>query len=386
MNSSPERRTATIALLPGDGIGPEVVDAAREVLERVADRFGYDFTFRKALIGATAIKQRGTPLPDETIDICREADAVFLGAVGGTWWEQHPSDMRPEQGLLGIRRELGLFANLRPVAVFPELARFSPFRPDHVSGVDILVVRELTGGIYFGEKATESDASGERATDVCAYTTGEVERIARVAGDAARMRKGHVTSVDKANVLETSRLWRRVVTRVMAEEYPDVRVDHMLVDSCAMKLVMHPSDFDVIVTENMFGDILTDEAAVLAGSIGLLPSASFGHATPGATRAALYEPIHGSAPDIAGCGVANPVGAILSAAMLARYSLGLDEAADAIERAVRRTVSDGVLTPDVVPLEERPGRTADVTAHIISQLGTRHIRPARPARTAVAAD
>ena len=391
MSAVRESRSASIALLPGDGIGPEVVGAARDVLEAVADHFGYQFEFVTARIGGAAIDATGVPLPDETIALCRRADAVLLGAVGGPWWDARPGGVRPEQGLLGIRRALGLFANLRPVLPFPELAARSPFRPQHLTGVDLLVVRELTGGIYFGAKGTRRVEGGECATDECTYCTAEIERIVRVAGEAARSRRGHVTSVDKANVLETSRLWRRVASRVLAEEFPDVRVDHMLVDTCAMRLVQTPAEFDVIVTENMFGDILTDEAAVLAGSIGLLPSASLGAATReagGTGRAALYEPIHGSAPDLAGCGVANPIGAILSAAMLLRHSLGLEEAAQCVERGVRRAVTDGVLTPDVLPLEEQPRRTADVTAHVIAHLSPRARTPgaAGPRAAAVPAD
>jgi 3-isopropylmalate dehydrogenase len=360
---------AMIAVLPGDGVGPEVTAAARTVLEAIASRFGHALTFRDALIGGAAIDATGDPLPNDTVALCREADAVLLGAVGGPRWDSPTAKVRPEQGLLGIRRALGLFANLRPVVPYPSLAAISPFRPEHLTGVDMLVVRELTGGIYFGDKHVEASPTGEIASDVCTYTTGEVERIVRVAAELARTRKRHLTSVDKANVLETSRLWRRTVTRVMAEEFPDVQVEHMLVDTCAMRLVQRPSEFDVIVTENMFGDILTDEAAVLAGSIGLLPSASLGGAVvDGAGRVGLYEPIHGSAPDIAGRGIANPIGAILSAAQLLRYSIGLEEEARIVERAVRLTVEAGILTRDVAGDAAHGATTRAVTEQVISHV------------------
>jgi 3-isopropylmalate dehydrogenase len=356
---------ATIVLLPGDGIGPEVVAAGRVVLEAVAARFGHDFQFTTAPIGGAAIDATGSPLPDETLDACRTADAVLLGAVGGPRWDAPGARVRPEQGLLGLRKGLGLFANLRPVAPYRALAPVSPFRPEHLEGVDFVVVRELTGGIYFGEKRTEALADGgETATDVCTYSTAEIERVVRLAARLARGRRGRLTSVDKANVLETSRLWRRVASRVVAEEFPDVRLEHQLVDSCAMRLVQRPADFDVIVTENMFGDILTDEAAVLAGSIGVLPSASLGTGA----RPAVYEPIHGSAPDIAGRGAANPLGTILSAAMLLRHSLGLDAEARAVEDAVRRTVDAGVVTRDAAAAGQPAAGTAEVTERVVSYL------------------
>jgi len=321
---------ATIAVLPGDGVGPEVTAAARTVLEAIAARFGHSFTFIEALIGGAAIDATGEPLPSDTIAICRAADAVLLGAVGGPKWDSPTGAVRPEQGLLGIRRALGLFANLRPVAPYRALAASSPFRAEHLANVNVLVVRELTGGIYFGEKRLEASPGGETATDVCTYTTAEIERVVRVAAEQARTRRRRLASVDKANVLETSRLWRRVVTRVIAGEYPDVALEHVLVD-----------------TENMFGDILTDEAAVLASSIGMLPSASLGAADEAGKRPGLFEPIHGSAPDIAGHGIANPIGAILSAALLLRYSLGLFAEAIAIERAVEMTVDAGLRTRDL---------------------------------------
>jgi 3-isopropylmalate dehydrogenase len=295
---------------------------------------------------------------------------VLLGAVGGPRWDSPTATVRPEQGLLAIRRALGLFANVRPVRCRSAVLGGSPFRPEHLAQVDFVVVRELTGGIYFGAKRLEPSEDGERATDVCTYTTGEIERIVRVAASLARSRSGRLTSVDKANVLETSRLWRRVTTRVIADEYPDVALEHMLVDSCAMRLIQQPRAFDVVVTENMFGDILTDEAAVLAGSIGLLPSASLGAeaARGGRARRGLYEPIHGSAPDIAGMQLANPIGTILSCAMLLRHSLGLEAEARAVESAVERTIEGGALTPDLAVAGGRVVRTDDVTAGIVRLL------------------
>jgi 3-isopropylmalate dehydrogenase len=335
-------------LLPGDGIGPEVVAEARRVLAAVGDVSGVTLAFEEALIGGAAIDATGAPLPAETVDRCRRADAVLLGAVGGPKWDDPSARVRPEQGLLGIRRALGLFANLRPVAPHPALIDASPLRPERLSGVDLLVVRELTGGIYFGEKGCDGEPGAERARDVCTYDTAEIARVVRMGAELARARRGRLTSVDKANVLETSRLWRRVATRVVAEEFPDVALEHVLVDACAMHLVTSPARFDVIVTENMFGDILTDEAAVLAGSIGVLPSASLGAPDArGGRRPGLYEPIHGSAPDLAGRGVANPLGTILSAAMLLRHSLGLEAEARLVERAVRDAVADGARTADL---------------------------------------
>ena len=333
-----------VVVLAGDGIGPEVAAAARRVLDVVTDGA---IAFDDALIGGAAIDATGRPLPDETVDACRAADAVLLGAVGGPKWDDPRAAVRPEQGLLGIRKALGLFANLRPVAPHAALADASPLKADRIANVDLLVVRELTGGIYFGEKGLAATNGVERAHDVCAYDTTEIERIVRMGAQCARARRGRLASVDKANVLETSRLWRRVTTRVMATEFPDVRLEHLLVDTCAMRLVQSPASFDVIVTENMFGDILTDEAAVLAGSIGLLPSASLGAASGTARRPGLYEPIHGSAPDIAGLGVANPLGAILSAAMLLRHSLGMQHEARAVERAVSDALASGARTRDL---------------------------------------
>ncbi len=349
-----------ITILPGDGIGPEVAGAAARVAEAAVDGLDVRLRFETALIGGAAIDACGEPLPAETVAACQAADAVFLGAVGGPKWDDPSSKVRPEQGLLGIRKALGLFANLRPVRPFPETAAGSPLKPELLEGVDIVFVRELTGGIYFGEKTRDAD----RATDLCVYTVAEIERVVRVACELARSRKGRLTSVDKANVLETSRLWRSVSSRVVAEEFPDVQLEHLLVDAMAMHLLSRPASFDVVVTENMFGDILTDEASMLAGSLGLLPSASLGAGGRG-----LFEPIHGSAPDIAGQDRANPYGAILSAALMLRTSLGLEEAAQRIESAVAAALADGVLTADLCA-GGRPARgTREVTDAVVERLG-----------------
>ena len=329
---------AVITVLPGDGIGPEVTTEALKVLSAVAKRFGHEFQTREALIGGAAIDAAGTALPDATLESARASDAVLLGAVGGPKWDDPRAKVRPEQGLLAIRKGLGLYANLRPVAVNPKLLGASTLRPEVLKGVDMMVVRELTGGIYFGEKHRDENS----ASDLCVYTVVEVERIVRVAARLARGRRKKLTSVDKANVIETSRLWREVTTRVMREEFPDVSLSHMLVDACAMHLIRRPTDFDVIVTENMFGDILTDEASMLAGSMGMLPSASLGDGTRG-----LYEPIHGSAPDIAGKGIANPYATILSVAMLLRHSLSLGAEAKAVEDAVAAAIDANVLPGDI---------------------------------------
>lgn len=329
---------ARITVLGGDGIGPEVTGEAVRVLEAVATRHGHEFEFVEALIGGAAIDASGSPLPPRTIDACRSGDAVLLGAVGGPQWSDPAARVRPEQGLLELRRVLGVFANLRPVRPEPSMLDASPLRPEIIAGADIMVVRELTGGIYFGRKTR----TAHEAEDVCSYTTTEIERVTRVAGRLAMGRRRHIVSVDKANVLETSRLWRSVVERLLAQEFPEVRLEHMLVDAAAMHLLRRPTHFDVLLTENMFGDILTDEASMLVGSLGLLPSASLG-----ATRVGLYEPIHGSAPDIAGRGIANPLGTILSAALLLRYSLGLETEAQAVERAVSRALAAGLRTADI---------------------------------------
>ena len=334
---------ATIVLLPGDGIGPEVVREARAVLELVAARFGHQLSFTEHLIGGAAIDATGKSLPDETLAAARRCDAVLLGAVGGPKWDDPKARVRPEQGLLAIRKALGLYANLRPVRVHPELAAVSPLKADRLEGVDILFIRELTGGLYFGwPKYREDVHDRRRAVDTLEYKEEEIRRVVTLAFKLARTRKKRVTSVDKANVLESSRLWREVAIEV-AGGFPDVTLEHQLVDSCAMRLITHARSFDVIVTENMFGDILTDEAAVLAGSLGMLPSASLGDGRHG-----LYEPIHGSAPDIAGKGIANPIGTILSAAMLLRHSLGLTDEADAVERAVREVIAGGARTADML--------------------------------------
>jgi 3-isopropylmalate dehydrogenase len=345
---------AVIAVLAGDGIGPEVVAEGLKVLRVVASRFGHQFSFHEALIGGCAIDVTGSPLPAETVAVCRAADAILLGAVGGPKWDDPQARVRPEQGLLGIRKELGLFANLRPVRIYPQLIDASPLRPERLQGVDLIVVRELTGGIYFGEKRREQGDHGEWASDLCLYNEEEIVRVVRVAAHLARQRRKKLTLVDKANVLETSRLWRSVTTRLIKTEFPDLQFETMLVDACAMHLIRRPADFDVIVTENMFGDILTDEASMLAGSMGMLPSASLGDG-----RAGLYEPIHGSAPDIAGQGKANPLATILSVAILLRHSLNLPTEADCVEAAVASVIERGIVTADIaVPGQHTYSTTA----------------------------
>jgi len=360
----------TIALLPGDGIGPEVVAEGVRVIRAVGERWNHEIELREGLIGGCALDARGTPLPPETIELCRNADAVLLGAVGGPRWDDPAAKQRPEQGLLGLRRELQVYANLRPVTVHPSLAAASPLRAERLEGVDFVFVRELTGGIYFGEKRREQIPGGERAVDVCVYTTGEIERVTRLAAQLARTRRRKLTSVDKANVLETSRLWRQTVTRVLREEFPDVALDHILVDACAMQLLRDPKSFDVIVTENMFGDILTDEASMLAGSLGVLPSASLGDDTGAPTRRGLYEPIHGSAPDIAGRGIANPIGTILSVALMFRHSFKLEKEARAVETAVSATIDAGCVTADLAPRGARSYSTSDVGRTIADALSS----------------
>jgi len=349
---------ATIVLLPGDGIGPEVVDQARRVLEATAQLFGHRFVFEEHLIGGASIDAHGTALGNDALEACRGADAVLLGAVGGPKWDDPNAKVRPEQGLLGLRKALGLWANVRPVKPYPELAECSPLRPERLAGADVLVIRELTGGLYFGAHGQDVVDGRRRAFDTLEYTDHEIKRVVELAFKLARGRRRHVTSIDKANVLESSRLWRKVAIEV-ARDYPDVKLEHQLVDSAAMKLVNAPASFDVIVTENMFGDILTDEASVLAGSLGLCPSASLGD-----TRCGVYEPIHGSAPDIANKGIANPIGTILSAAMLLRHSLGLEAEALAIEHAVAATIAAGFRTADIAP----PGSAGDVVP--TSRMGT----------------
>ena len=341
-----------IAVLAGDGIGPEVTAAARAVLDAVAALHDRQFEYEAGLIGGAAVDGTGDPLPQATLDLCRRSDAILFGAIGGPQYDTLPVDKRPERGLLGLRQALGLFANLRPVKAIPALAGASPVKEAITAGIDLIVVRELTGGIYFGKPRRRwTTARGRRAVDTMTYREEEIDRIVRLACELARGRRGHVTSVDKANVLDTSRLWREVTTEIGAE-YPDVQLDHVLVDACAMYLISNPRRFDVIVTENLFGDILTDEAAVLAGSLGVLPSASLNGKAPErpdspGKQFGLYEPIHGSAPDIAGQDKANPLGAILSAALLLRLSFGLDQEADTIERAVDAVLADGLRTGDI---------------------------------------
>jgi 3-isopropylmalate dehydrogenase len=339
---------AEITLLPGDGIGPEVLAAGRSVLESIAQSFGHTFEMQEFLIGGCAINTEGTALPEDTLEACRGADAILLGAVGGPEWDDPTAAVRPEQGLLGLRKELGLFANLRPVKPHPALLDASPLRANLLEDVDLLVVRELTGGIYFGEPRERRSVNGEeQAVDTMIYSESEVRRVAHLAFQLARQRQGKVTSVDKANVLECSRLWRQTVMD-LAGDYPDVALEHLLVDAAAMHLLTRPATFDVILTANLFGDILTDEASVLSGSMGNLASASLGESTNslGQPRG-LYEPIHGSAPDIAGKGIANPIGTILSAAMLLRHSLGLENEAQAVEGAVQTAISNGHRTTDL---------------------------------------
>lgn len=330
-----------IIVIAGDGIGKEVTESAVEVLKKVDDKFKIGFEFEERDAGGTAYEKFGEPLPAETLDACKAADAILFGAVGGKQWDNLPVHLRPEQALFGLRKGLGLFANLRPVKVYSPLIDGSPLKPELVEGADLLIVRELVGGIYFGDRCESEIFNGvERAWDMENYSVPEVERIAKLAFETATIRRGKVTSVDKANVLATSRLWRRVVNEV-AKSFSEVELNHLYVDNCAMQLAVNPKQFDVIVTSNIFGDILSDEAAVIGGSIGLMPSASIGELT------SLYEPIHGSAPDIAGKGIANPMGTILSAAMLLRYSLKADDAAKAIERAIDRTLADGYRTADI---------------------------------------
>lgn len=350
---------AVIALLPGDGIGPEVTRAAVHVLETVAATFRHRFRFSEYPVGGAAIDEFGDPLPGATLSACLSADAVFLGAVGGPKWSDPKAPLRPEQGLLKLRREMRVFANLRPVTVRRSVASASPLKPEIIDGVDICFVRELTGGIYFGDKRRDVDS----AVDVCMYSEYEVARVVRLACRLARERRGRVTSIDKANVLETSRLWRDTATRIAEEEFPDIHMDHALVDAAAMQLIQNPRSYDVVVTENMFGDILTDQASVLAGSIGLLPSASLPEEGPG-----LYEPIHGSAPDLAGRGLANPSGAILSAGLLLRHSLGLAREAEAVESAVYGTLRRGLRTADLAGSHDITASTADFAAAVAEEI------------------
>lgn len=330
-----------IAVIAGDGIGPEVIAEAEKVLKRTEELFGYSFETEHGLFGGVAIDEKGTPLPQDTLEMCKSADAVLLGAVGGPKWDNNPKELRPETGLLGIRKELGLFSNIRPANVFDCLIEASTLKREVLEGTDLIVVRELTGGIYFGEKFRRDGEHGQEAVDTCVYNEQEVERIVRQAFDIAQKRRKKLASVDKANVLESSRLWREVVNRI-APEYPDVELEHVLVDNCAMQLLRRPTSFDVIVTENMFGDILSDEAAMLTGSIGMLSSASLGEGSFG-----LYEPVHGSAPDIAGQGIANPIATILSVALMYRLTFGYEDAATSIENAVKEVLDAGHRTGDI---------------------------------------
>ncbi|MCQ2486468.1 MAG: 3-isopropylmalate dehydrogenase [Clostridia bacterium] len=353
-----------IALLRGDGIGPEIVDSAVAVLEAVGEKYGHTFNFTPYLIGGCAIDATGCPLPQETIDGCLASDSVLLGSVGGPKWDHLPGDQKPEKGLLGIRAALGLFTNLRPAKLYPALSSASPLRADIVAnGFDIMIVRELTGGIYFGDRGYREGKYGEEAYDTECYSPMEIERICRVAFETAMKRGKKIASVDKANVLETSRLWRKIIHE-MAAEYPEVEVKDVLVDNCAMQLVRNPSQFDVIVTTNIFGDILSDEASQTTGSIGMLPSASLGN-----TKLGMYEPIHGSAPDIAGKDIANPLATILSASMMLRYSFDLIEEADAIDAAVNKFLDDGLKTADLVgDSGVTPLKCSEVTGEIIKRL------------------
>ncbi len=352
MNSN----TYKVVGLPGDGIGPEVYASACRVLALLQENHGLRIELDEQLIGGAALDATGSPLPQQTIDACRQADAALLGAVGGPKWDGNPAEQRPERGLLQLRAGLNLFCNLRPIATHPALHSFSPLRPERLQGVDLMIVRELTGGIYFGKKWRES----ERAEDVCSYTAPEIERVTRAAGRIAQQRSGRITLVDKANVLETSRLWREVAHRVIGEEFPGVSVENMYVDAASMHLLTRPADFDVVLTENLFGDILSDEASMLCGSMGLLPSASLNEA-----RFGLYEPVHGSAPDIAGQGIANPYAMLLSVAMMLRHSLDRPVEADALEAAIHSCWADGILTRDLRP--DGVG-TAEITEAVCERL------------------
>ena len=341
---------ATIAILGGDGIGPEVVAESMKVLDAISVKFDHDFNLKNEMIGGCAIDKFGTALPDQTLETCNNSDAIILGAVGGPKWDDPAAKTRPEDGILAVRKSLGLFANLRPVKVYPALINSSPIKPNFLKGVDMMVLRELTGGLYFGKpKKRWNTSQGRRGVDTLKYTEKEIERILRVGFELALNRNKKLTSVDKQNVLESSRLWREIAVE-LSSEYPEVELEHILVDNAAMQLIRNPASFDVIVSENTFGDILTDEASVLSGSMGMLPSASLAE-LPGKkskiTKLSLYEPIHGSAPDIAGQGIANPIGSILSTAMMLRLSFGLNQEAEAIEKAVESALSEGYRTADI---------------------------------------
>ena len=351
-NDKSDMVKANIAVIPGDGIGPEVTAEGVKVLDRVGELFGHQFDYSYGAAGGDAIDKFGTALPDDTLEMCRKSDAVLFGAVGGPKWDDLRAKVRPEQGLLAIRKGLKLFANLRPLKVYPQLQDSTPLKPEILAGVDMVVVRELTGGLYFGKpKRQWKSAKGRSAKDTMTYSEMEIERIIRVGFELARGRRKKLTSVDKANILESSRLWREIALEI-ASDYPDVELDHILVDTAAMHLIRKPSQFDVIVTENTFGDILTDEASVLSGSMGMLPSASLNMSSSNKRRSpkmpGLYEPVHGSAPDIAGQDRANPIAMALSAALLLRYSLSLNSEAEAVERAVERVLEEGYRTPDIM--------------------------------------
>lgn len=361
-----------ITVLPGDGIGKEVTRGAVEILEAVAERYGHEFQFQYGEIGGTAIDNSGTPLPVQTIETCKNSDAVLLGAVGGPKWDNQPSHLRPERGLLKIRKELDLYANLRPITFYSSLAESSPLRKEIIEEVDFVIVRELTGGLYFGKPSERTTHEGKEAVvDTLFYQKDEIKRIIELAFELARKRRKKVTSVDKANVLESSRLWRETAEEV-ASRYPDVELEHMLVDNAAMQLIRNPKQFDVVVTENMFGDILSDEASVLTGSLGMLPSASLSIQGPN-----LYEPIHGSAPDIAGKNIANPIAMILSAASMLRLSFGLEAEAEAIEKAVKDTLDSGARTGDIAGGESSTLTTkemiAEIKGSILDQAAISHI-------------
>jgi len=353
-----------IAVIKGDGIGPEVVDSAVEVLQSIGKKYNHTFEFEEVLAGGIAYDAYGTTLPEKTLEVANNSDAVLLGAVGGPKWDDLPGDQRPEAALLGLRKGLGLYANLRPAILFDSLADACPLRPEIVEGgLDVLVVRELTGGLYFGEKGyKETEDMGKAAYDVLIYSEKEIERTTRVAFDMAQKRGKVLTSVDKANILESSRLWRKTVERI-AKEYPDVSLNHLYVDNAAMQLVRNPKQFDVIVTENMFGDILSDEASMITGSIGMLPSASLGENNKG-----MYEPVHGSAPDIAGQGKANPIATIMSVAMMLKYSFNLSEEAENIETAVRKALDDGHRTSDIATKDEKVLSTKEMTQIILGNI------------------
>ena len=356
--------TYNIAQIKGDGIGPEITAAAVKVLERIGEKHGHDFVFHDAPAGGGAIDRYGIPLPPETIDICKKSDAVLLGAVGGPKWDTLPGHLRPERALLGLRKELGLFANLRPAVLYPSLAAACPLRPDIAAGgIDMIIVRELTGGMYYGDSGRRMSRGGEEAYDTECYSASEIERIGHIAFDMASKRRNRLVSIDKANVLESSRLWREVM-HTLSAKYPQVALSDMLVDNAAMQLIRNPSQFDVIVTSNMFGDILSDEASMLTGSIGLLPSASVGTGKGG-----LFEPIHGSAPDIAGQNKANPIATILSAAMLLRYAFGLEAEAADIDNAVSAILQQGGRTADILGAGSGPALTTDeMTAAILAKI------------------